>query len=419
MGTGSTVGTVGGAALGTAILPGVGTVLGAGLGGAIGGMFDPKAGAQPAPQYTFSNPYSRQDQQATNTAMNFGNTMYGRTSTGFQDEANRTLAAANQRAAAYGQTGTDQIARMKQLGGAAQGQAFEGQANAADMQGRSNAYQGNAIGNAAGYAGLGASDRAQTQSSIAALRNFANNGPGPSAAQAQLQAGSDANMAQAIALAHSGRGAGQDAQAMRQAQFGNAAAGQQLNQQSALLRANETAAFNQQRLNALGMAQQGNQGLINSDLTGSGQQLGFAGQMGQQGLGYGQLGATYQGMGNQAQLGFEGLGANTGLGYANLQNTAAQQGEQNRANVYQSQQQADVSRYGADKGAAVGMAGVNQRQDAANQAFLGSMIAGGVNMMGSGGGGGGPNPYGGQSQAQFYGAGYGNPDAGGIINPYT
>jgi hypothetical protein len=39
-GTGSTIGTVGGAALGTAIMPGVGTVVGGALGGLVGGLFD-------------------------------------------------------------------------------------------------------------------------------------------------------------------------------------------------------------------------------------------------------------------------------------------------------------------------------------------------------------------------------------------
>ena len=87
-----------------------------------------------------------------------------------------------------------------------------------------------------------------------ALMGFANRGPGPSAAEAQLRAGADQNIAAQAALARSGRGAGESAQAARQAAFQAADIGQQTNAAAASLRAQEEASWRQQQIQALNAA---------------------------------------------------------------------------------------------------------------------------------------------------------------------
>lgn len=369
MGTGSTIGTAGGAALGTAIAPGIGTVVGGALGGLVGGLFDGGGGG-------YANAPMEQ-------------TSYGKTSNGYQLEADRSINAANLRAAAFGGYGNAALQRSQQLGQNAQMAAYGGQRQAADQQFTANNLRNYGVGQAAQAGYMGDIDRNSQYGALSRLRNFYEQGPGPSAAEAQMRAGQDANMAQSIALARSGRGAGANANAMRNAAFQNAATGQQMNQQLGVLRANENQAYQQQRLAAMGLEQQTLGGLRSQDINQQGQNYGFATGMGQQGLGYGQLGAQYQNIGNQAQLGFEGMGNTTNLGFQSLSNTAANQGEEMRNRIFAGQQASDTSRYGADRGVQVGMAGVNQRSDAADQAFMGSILSSGIGMMGRSGGGGG------------------------------
>jgi len=260
-------------------------------------------------------------------------------------------------------------------------------------------------------------DRAAQQSALGRLQGFYQQGPGPSAAEAQMRQGADANMAQAIALAHSGRGAGANANAMRQAAFQNAATGQQMNQQLGVLRANEAANWRQQQLGAMGMEQQTIGAMRGQSIGQQGQYQGFAGNMGQQGLGYGQLGLGYQQTGNQAQLGFEGQGNQTGLGYAGLQNNAGQFGEAMRNKIYDTQGQMIFNTQTANANLSAGQAANQQRRDAADQAFTGTVMGAGLNMMGQqagaqagGGNSGQPAPvassYGGAYQG-YYGQGGG------------
>lgn len=309
--------------------------------------------------------------------------------------------------------------RGQMLGGAAQSQAFEGQQAALAGQNRSNAYQNQAMGAANGYGGMSADERAQSQGSLARLENFYQQGPGPSAAEAQLRQGADQNMAQQIALARSGRGVGANAAAMRQAQFQNAATGQQMNQQASVLRANEAANWRQQQLGAMGMEQNTLAGMRQQDIGAQGQAYGVAGTMGQQGLGYGQLGANYQQIGNNAQatfegqglqgnlgfnqmgtnaqLGFEGMGNQTNLGFYNgsnnarlgfsqLGNQANQFGEtmRNKILTWQGEQQADAQHI--DAGSADASAARSQTQSAADSAALGTILnaAGAASKSGGG-----------------------------------
>lgn len=130
----------------------------------------------------------------------------------------------------------------------------------------------------------------------------ADRGPGPSAAQAQLRAGQDANMQQSLALARSGRG-GMNTAALRQAQFANTQIGQQTNQQAAVLRAQEEAAWRNYQAGLYGAAG----GLATNqraqDLTAQQTSSATANAYGQQGLGY--EGAALQ-YGNQAMT-YEGM----------------------------------------------------------------------------------------------------------------
>ncbi len=347
-----------GAALGATVgsaVPGVGTAIGAGVGAVGGAISDALSSDNDTPQYAWNDP------RATSTAMGAGNTMYGRTPTGFQDESNRASDLGQQRGAAF---------------------AGQGQGNANMMYGLGNKQGANQVdlNNAAGrdYQ-YNLDDRNRAMGAMGRLQNFYQQGPGPSAAEAQMRQGNDANMAQSIALAHSGRGVGNNAAAMRQAQFGNAAAGQQMNQQLGVLRANEASNWRGQQLNAMGMEQQGMAGMRGQDLSSMGQNQ-------QTGLSYGQLQGQLYGQGQQNQLGFGTL--------ASGQYTS---GEQLRNQILSGQQSSDTSRYGADRGVQVGMAQVGQKQDAANMAMLGS-VAGSIGTASGKGGGDVPsymenNPY--------------------------
>lgn len=274
-------------------------------------------------------------------------------------------------AGGYGQLAGQGIADQAQMGalGSQQGQA-------ANYYGGQGAVQ-------SGYAN---DDRASALAAVNRLQNFYQQGPGPSAAQAQLASASDQNQANAISLANSGHNAGDNAQAMRQAMFSNAATQQQTAGQMATLRAQEDAAWRGQQLGAMGTEQSSLGNIRGQDIgaatsnanlsqgfSGLGQQAyqsgaqlgqaatsgaaaGYAGLGGQQlqgqdslaqlGLGYGQLGQTYtqnagqlgmqaggveqqalQGWGGQSLSGAQASGQ-LGLGYGQLGQQYYQNGQQ-------------------------------------------------------------------------------------------
>lgn len=140
--------------------------------------------------------------------------------------------------------------------------------------------QNNALGIAGGYG-----------QSLASLENQ----QGPSAAQAQLQQGTNQGLNSQIAMARSGRGFGGGAGAAGLAQSNMAGISANQANQSAMLRAQEDAAWRGRQAANLGAA--------------AGIQQGLAGQYGQQqGT---DLNAFYQsqGLNDQASLGWAGYGA--------------------------------------------------------------------------------------------------------------
>lgn len=140
--------------------------------------------------------------------------------------------------------------------------------------------QNNSLGIAGGYG-----------QSLASLENQ----QGPSAAQAQLQQGTNQGMQSQIAMARSGRGFGGGAGAAGLAQSNMAGISANQANQSAMLRAQEDAAWRGRQANNLNAA--------------AGIQQGIAGQFGQQqGT---DLNAYYQGQGQNdaAALGWAGYGA--------------------------------------------------------------------------------------------------------------
>jgi len=228
-------------------------------------------------------------------------------------------------------------------------------------------------GRAEGNAADAAAARGGAMAGIDRLRAFYEGGPGPSAAQAQLKAGQDSANRNALALARSGGGAN----AMRAALRSSAAGNQQANQAASTLRAQEAAQWQNTRLNAMQAEQgalqgvrAGDVGVMGQRFGAAGQQMGAAGQQSQIGLGYGGLGAQYQGLYNQGRLGSE----------AQAQ-AASANGEQLRGNIFDRQLQSDTARYGADKGVQVGMANVAQRDRAADMAMTGTLLGAGVQMM--------------------------------------
>ena len=126
-----------------------------------------------------------------------------------------------------------------------------------------------------------------------------------SAAYRQMQAGGDQNMRQALALSRSAGGTGgAQGAALRQAQMGNTVAGQQLNQQTGIMRAQETAQANaqlaglatQQRtldLQAQGLDAQ--TAMQQAQLELGSQQLGTQGLLGMYGLGQNAAGLEQKG----------------------------------------------------------------------------------------------------------------------------
>ncbi len=304
---------------------------------------------------------------------------YGGVPGGAAAEANRASTVADQRANALIGTGGDQSNaiynagnkfvdtgkalgyndRLSAEGAAATGARLGDQTRyaASNANGASSAAQTAATGD---Y-GTQLHDRQQSVDALSRLRGFLDAGPGPSAAQAQLRSQSDANMGSAIALARSGRGAGDNAGAMRQAAFQNAATGQATNQQAAQLRAQEDAAWKDKQMQGMGLEQ-------NTLGAMRGQDLSSMGTNQQTGLGYGNLALGNTSAGNNAQLGFSNVaqgysgqadnaqlgyanlagnmyntGAQTNLGYRNLASNQEMAGDQNRNDIYKAQLGSDTN----------------------------------------------------------------------------
>lgn len=265
--------------------------------------------------------------------------------------------------------------------GQQQGQALTNQANmmnqaAAAAQGRAGPAldfnrQNAALDMAGAYAG-----------SLAGVES----NQGPSAAQAQLQNATNQSQMNNLAMARSGRGFGGSASAMRAAAEQNAAAGQQAGNQSAILRAQEDAAFRQRQAANLGAAaglqqagagqfgqQQGMQAQTqlqqqqqNDQLMSSlyGQSAGLMGQGGQLALQGAQGGAQLGQAAYGQQLGAYGQAAQVGLG-------AEQAAAQTAIGATEAGGNMMLQGYGA--GANTTLAGLGQAGTQSNQGFQSAM----------------------------------------------
>ncbi len=349
MPAGSTIGGIIGGVGGFALGGPAGAMIGYGAGSALGGELDKSGRVVPG---------VRQDRSVVLADRRL------------EEERQRQLADAERRGAQFGDLG-------RQLGA----EAHRGQGYATVMGGQADARSRGLYdeargmyGNAAGTAADQRAVRGDTLAAVDRLRGFYEAGPGPSAAQAQLRAGQDTAARQAMSLAATGGGG---AAARRAALRTSAAGNQQVNQGAATLRAQEASDWQRTKLSAMGQEQSALQGVRAGDVGVYGQQLGAAGQReqaalgaGQLGLGYGQLGSQYQQIGTAGQLGAAGLQAGQYSGAAG-----------NAANLATAGLSGATSRYGADRGASVGMANVDMTRDAADRAFQGSLIAGGVGML--------------------------------------
>ncbi len=274
-----------GAAIGTAVMPGIGTAIGA-VGGGIAGYFmgDDNEGAAAAPNaaaYNFGPgghvpKYSQEDidahqahvdawvadneyrQQNEMQPRTYDEYAADQTERGFptplsgdliQNQPDRDAVVP----ATWAQAQADKLE--------AERQGFrEGASTAQDRQAAQVAYADTGAG--AILEGADDASRAEQQAALdraestnQALSDFAGQAEGPSAAQATLQAGTDAAMRQQTALARSQPGGG--GQALRGAAFNAAGLSSQASNQAAILRAQETEAYNNRKLAALDAAQGG------------------------------------------------------------------------------------------------------------------------------------------------------------------
>ncbi len=291
----------------------------------------PYAGAGGAGGRTEANPYAGPPSGggAAPAAPGAIGPTYGRVEGGAIAEANRASHLGSLNANQYFQAGSNAAG------------LFNNEGNR-DVN-RSAHYADNGV---ADYGNANA-DRTGNLGALGRLQQFYQQGPGPSAAEAQMRAGADANMAQSIALAHSGRGVGNNAAAMRQAAFGNAAAGQQLNQQTGVLRAKEASDWRGQQLGAMGIEQQGYGQVRGQDI---------ASMQANQNMGLG-----YQNAGQNAYA----QGANAQLGWAGMGNQREMFGEGQRGTILGNQLSADTSKYGADQGVSVAQQQQNAQSTAA------------------------------------------------------
>lgn len=222
-----------------------------------------------------------------------------------------------QQGAALNAAGGKGGALGSQYGNAVAGQGMAGAGQAAAGQGMAGAAYNDMRASAGQLAGLEAQQ-------------------GPSAAQAQLRNATNAGQAQNLAMARSGGGFGGSASRSAQAMRQNAAMNQGAANQSAMLSAQENAAWRQRQA---------------SNLQGAG---GMYGQSGQLGLGSGQLGLAgnaqaMQGLESGGQLALagnaqnlQGLQAGTQAGMAghNMALQGSQVGLQGTGQALQSQQAA-------------------------------------------------------------------------------
>lgn len=186
---------------------------------------------------------------------------------------------------------------------------------------------------------------------------------GPSAAQAQLQAGLNQSAAQNLAMARSGRGWGGSASALTQASAANAAQSQGAVNSSAILRAQEDAAYRQR---------------MASNLTAAGGLQANLGQAyGQQGLGQAQLDAQQRGLNDQAMLNQQQQGiaaqqAGIGASTAGAQLGANSIQAAGNLGVGAQQAGAGVGLQGLQGGAAVSQAGNIAGAQINQQGLMGS-----------------------------------------------
>lgn len=314
---------------------------------------------------------AQQREQANATSQQ---AQYGAMATGAQNAANAmgqraynrqdaNAVQAQQMAGRLNLSLQNQGARAAALG-AQQGGALASQGGA--LMGQSGQYGQQATQS---Y-GMQASDRAQQLQSLDALRSYSQQGPGPSAAEAQLQQASDASMAQSVALARSGRGAGDNAAAMRNAQFQNAATMQQTGGQMANLRAQEAATWRAQQLQALGAAQEGAGAMRGQDVSAMGAAAGAQGQMAGIGANLAQAGAGTTMQGAQLQQGYSQAGTQAALQGAQLGQGYAQlgQGAEQAYAQLGAQQGEAYNQLGAQQGLAYNQLGSQEQQAYTQQA---------------------------------------------------
>lgn len=259
-----------------------------------------------------------------------------------------------QQAARIGQNSADQ--EWLRGRGANLGAAFSGAGNDIIQSGNERGGYYDTTGRGATASGLGAQQQAYSD-----VGNWLNAGPGPSVAQAELRQQNDQNVANTMALANSGRGSAGNAAARNAAMFQNAAAGQQLNQQAATLRAQEAQAWRQQQLQAQGMRAD-----MGSNMAGLGLQQS---QLGNQVIGQGQqLGSGLWQTGAEQELNWNQLGQQRSLAEQQLRAQMAQ-GERARSAQISMANQKDY-----------------QTTDAAQLGFFGGLLQGigGAAGMGAG-----------------------------------
>lgn len=212
--------------------------------------FQANAAAGAASQYALANNTFGVGQNAAQSLYNQGWDIAG--------QSRDTASALSQSAAGLGQTGqalnaAGQAATQRTTGNegasalyrtglTAEQMALQNRGTAGMDFGMQNSMLGRAEQGAAALGGLEATQ-------------------GPSAAQAQLQSATNQAIAQQTALARSGRGWGGGAQAQSEAMRANAATGQQAANASAMLRAQEDAAWRQRQAANLGASSQLQQGI--------------------------------------------------------------------------------------------------------------------------------------------------------------
>lgn len=268
--TGAGTGAAVGAAAGS-VVPGVGTVIGAGAGaiiGGIGGWFAGDDDAPAAPTYTpdqgnFQYGLGRGvdaqgNLQQPDWYKNLDQHIAMMRQSGNSDADIQSYIKAQQATNpavqdSYAAQRTRELAGRQQqleaLGAGAQGRAAPTQSLVAS-NGQQYLQGADAAGRAAQLQALGG-----LESQTGALNQFANREQGPSAAQTQLQAGTDAAARQQFSFARAQPGGG--GSALRSAAFNAAGISGNAANSAATLRAQEDQAFQAQRLQALGAAQQG------------------------------------------------------------------------------------------------------------------------------------------------------------------